>query len=191
MGSRNFRRGVDCNAVAAMNEHAATRLIERLARFPAVLESMCAVVSAEDARWKPAPEHWSILEVAAHLLDEEKEDFSARIRSTLEDPSRAWPPLILDGVAEKRGYNQRDMGATLREFRSAREANIAWLRSAARTADWTVSYQHPKVGALAAGMLLASWSAHDALHMRQISKRLYELAARDGAPFSIEYAGGW
>jgi hypothetical protein len=40
-----------------------------------------------------------------------------------------------------------------------------------------------------AGDLLASWAAHDARHLEQIAKRLHGLAARDGTPYSVAYAG--
>jgi hypothetical protein len=36
---------------------------------------------------------------------------------------------------------------------------------------------------------MASWAAHDALHLRQIAKRLYELTARDAGRYSAGYAG--
>ena len=42
-----------------------------------------------------------------------------------------------------------------------------------------------------AGDLLAAWSAHDALHLRQISKRLYQIAQRDAGSYSVQYAGEW
>jgi hypothetical protein len=32
-------------------------------------------VTEAQARWKPAPEEWSILEVINYLCDEEREDF--------------------------------------------------------------------------------------------------------------------
>ena len=41
--------------------------------------------------WRPHPEHWCLLEIVCHLYDEEREDFRARLRSVLEDPSRALP----------------------------------------------------------------------------------------------------
>jgi hypothetical protein len=59
------------------------------------------------------------------------------------------------------------------------------------TADFTRAYAHPKFGPLHAGMLLASWAAHDTLHARQISRRLHDLAARDAGPYSVSYAGEW
>ena len=47
------------------------------------------------------------------------------------------------------------------------------------------------LGGLSAGDLLASWAAHDWLHLRQIAKRRHELTARDAGKFSIAYAGRW
>ncbi|MFW5713516.1 MAG: DinB family protein, partial [Brevefilum sp.] len=41
--------------------------------------SLCAPVSEEQARWKPDPENWSILEVLNHLLIEERLDFRSHL----------------------------------------------------------------------------------------------------------------
>ncbi|MCC6229864.1 MAG: DinB family protein [Phycisphaerales bacterium] len=166
-------------------------IIGRLERGAAAVQALCAVASAQRARWKPAPEHWSILEVCCHLLDEEREDFRVRLRSTLEDSARPWPALDLVGVAEKRKYNERDLAATLDEFVRERRASIAWLRSLAESTDFNTAYQHPKFGPIYAGDLLASWAAHDALHLRQIAKRLHGMAADDAPGFAIAYAGEW
>jgi DinB superfamily len=166
-------------------------LRHRLESFPTVLNACAGAVSATDARWKPAPEHWSILEVCCHMLDEEREDFVVRIASTLRDPAVPWPRLELEGVAERRRYSERDLADTLRAFEERRAANIAWLDSELDAADFSRAYQHPKFGALHAGMLLASWAAHDALHLRQVAKRLHGLAARDAGPYGVRYAGEW
>lgn len=173
---------------AALDAHG---LRHRLAWFPPALRAAACAASPADARWKPAPEHWSILEVCCHLLDEEREDFAARIASTLRDPTAPWPRLELEGIAEKRRYNEQDLAATLDAFTARRAENIAWLDSVLAHADFTKSYQHPKFGPLHAGMLLASWAAHDALHLRQIARRLHGLAARDSGPYGVRYAGEW
>lgn len=165
-------------------------LIERLARFPAALRAAVGVVSVEDARWKPAPEHWSILEIACHLCDEEREDFGFRVRSTIETPESPWPPLDLKDVAQIRRYNERDLAAAVDGFCAERERNVAWLRSLSNP-DWSSAYHHPKVGPVPAGELLTAWCAHDALHLRQLAKRLFNLAERDGAPHPTRYAGEW
>lgn len=166
-------------------------LRDRLARFPAVLRAVAFVPSAEDARWKPAPQHWSILEACWHLADEEREDFRPRAELTLRDPTLEWPKLDLDQVAQRRGYNQRDLQEALSMFAAARAENIAWLDGLAADVDWSRAKPHPSFGPMAAGMLLASWAAHDSLHLRQIAKRLHELAARDAGPYSVQYAGEW
>lgn len=165
-------------------------IIDRLMHFPAAVRALSAAASPADARWKPAPEHWSILEICCHLLDEEREDFRPRLESTLRDPGAAWPSLALDGVAEKRGYNQRDLAPVVAEFAAERARSVAWLRSLP-SPDWATAYIHPKIGPIRAGDLLASWAAHDALHLRQIAKRLHGLAGRDGDGFSTRYAGEW
>lgn len=170
----------------------AAGIISRLERFPRVVTSLTHGLDLADARWKPAPEHWSILEICAHLADEETEDFRARVRSTLLDPSAAWPALNLDGIADRRGYNGYDLGQTVDRFARDREASVRWLRSPEMAgADWARAYHHPRFGPIPAGDLLASWAAHDALHLRQIAKRLHGLAGRDAPEFSTRYAGEW
>ncbi len=166
-------------------------LRDRLARFPHALHAAASIAAPADLRWKPAPAHWSILEVCCHLLDEEREDFAVRAALTLRDPALDWPKLDLEAVAERRGYQQRDPEQVLSEFAAARAASVAWLDSLPAGADWTRAKLHPQFGPLAAGMLLASWAAHDALHLRQIARRLHGLAARDAGPYLVQYAGEW
>jgi hypothetical protein len=164
-------------------------LIGRLERFAGVLPAVTAVVTDAEARWKPAAEHWSILEVCRHLLDEEREDFRPRLESTLRDPAAPWAKLQLEGIAERLKYNEADLKETVVAWTAERRKSIAWLRTLAAP-DWARAYQHPS-GAVRAGDLLGSWAAHDALHLRQISKRLFELAARDAGEFKTGYAGAW
>lgn len=165
-------------------------LIARMAAFPAALRAAVSVVNAVDARFKPAPEHWSVLEICCHLLDEEREDFGARVRSTLEDPKRAWPDLNHDQIAERRGYNTRELAPIVDAFTSERAKSVAWLRGLVKS-DWSKTYEHPTFGPLRAGDLMASWAAHDALHLRQIAKRIFNLTQRDAPGFHLSYAGDW
>jgi hypothetical protein len=44
------------------------------------------------------------------------------------------------------------------------------------------------VGAVEAKNLLASWLAHDLLHIRQITRLKYQYLAKD---YAIDYAGNW
>jgi hypothetical protein len=168
-----------------------TSLVDRLERFPEVLTGLVAMVTPEQARFKPPSGAWSILEIVAHLADEEVEDFGTRVRLMLENPAAAWPGIDPEGVAKARKYNEMDLPATMERFVRERRASVAWLRSL-ESPNWEVSVTR-SFGPIRAGDLLVAWAAHDALHIRQIAKRLYELAAEDGKPegYMARYAGEW
>lgn len=169
------------------------KLIDSLERFGRVLPAVVKEVSRDDARWKPAPgnEHWSILEVVCHLADEEVDDFPKRLRATIAAPQEKWPPINPGGWAIERQYNEQDLDEMLARFVKDRAESVKWLRSIGDAVDWSIAYQHPKFGAIRAGDLLAAWAAHDALHLRQISKRLFQLVERDAGKFLTRYAGEW
>ena len=142
------------------------------------------------ASWRPASDTWSILEVVAHLLDEEREDFRARIDATLNRPGEPWTPIDPAGCVRDRDYASRDLDETLREFLAKRERSLEWLKGL-RSVDWNADYEHPSLGILRAGDLLASWAAHDLLHIRQLMGLHWQYDARLSEPFATEYAGQW
>lgn len=160
-----------------------SRIIDRLERMTTLLPALVVGLPDTDMRFKPPSGAWSILEVVNHLVDEEVLDFRMRLRLTLEQPGTAWPPNDPEGWAVEKQYNQQDPAASVLRFVTERAASVQWLRRLG-SADWNLTYQHPKAGPLAAGMLLASWQAHDALHIRQIAKRLFELAGDDAPEYS-------
>jgi hypothetical protein len=71
-----------------------------------VIAAQVSGVSDAQARWKPEPGKWSILEVVTHLADEEVEDFRSRVGSTLSDPQVEWPAIDPEGWAVRRRYNE-------------------------------------------------------------------------------------
>jgi hypothetical protein len=168
----------------------AARLIAALERFGRVLPALVRDVAADEAAWKPPDGAWSILEVVCHLVDEEVLDFRHRLALTLSDPEQSWPPIDPEGWAVERRYNESRLSDAVPRFESLRAESIAWLRSLDRP-DWNRARHHPKAGPIRAGDLLAAWAAHDQLHVRQIAKRMYELAGRDAGEFSTAYAGPW
>lgn len=168
----------------------ASALIERMESFGHALPAIVGKLSISDARWKPTPSDWSILEIVNHLADEEVEDFRLRLDLTLHQPKAPWPPIDPPKAAVERCYNERELGESVSRFVNERLESVRWLRMLFPP-DWAKTYDHPKLGAISAGELLASWAAHDALHLRQISRRLYDLTVRDSDGFSTRYAGEW
>ncbi len=164
-------------------------LIASLQSFPDVLSSSVAGISNDDACFKPADGAWSILEIVTHIADEEVEDFPARLRSTLADPTQQWNPIDPEGWAKQRNYNDGDLSEQIQRFTNKRRESIAWL-SSLTDPQWTNTFKHPK-GDIKAGDLLAAWTAHDWLHLRQIAKRRFQLSQRDASNYSTKYAGDW
>ena len=162
-------------------------IVNGLARSGSAITSLVDGLSDDLLRRRPAPERWSPLEILCHLVDEERDDFRARIQSTLEDPMAAWSPIDPPAWVTERGYNTREPEVVLTSFCTERAESLAWLT----TLDASVlerAYHHPKLGELSAGDLLAAWAAHDLLHLRQLANTLIDVLDEDAAPFSTRYA---
>lgn len=166
-------------------------VIHRLRENAEVFAALVRGVDDTQARWRPAPERWSILEVVCHLADEESRDFRTRLDLTLHRPGEPWPPIDPEGWVEDDGYLDRDLSEEIERFRSERGRSVAWLRSLADV-DWSLTYEHPRVGELRASDLLASWLGHDLIHVRQMNRlhRQYlEAVLVPGC--RVGYAGRW
>ena len=166
------------------------RQIARLERFAQVLPPVVMTFDAEDTLWRPDEQSWSVLEIVCHLVDEEVEDFRTRVISALEDPSKPWPKIDPQGWPAERDYQSAGLKAKLNAFVALRKESIEMLR-AIPSPDWSQAYHHPKVGSIPAGYVLSCWCAHDALHLRQLSRRLHQLSQRDAGGDELEYAGTW
>lgn len=168
----------------------ARALIERLRRHAAVFSAQVAGLGDEEARWKPEPAQWSILEVVNHLGDEEVEDFRTRLDYTLHRPGEPWPKIDPPRWAVERGYNQRSLAESIGRFRQARADTVDWLEALGET-DWRVAYLHPKFGPITAGDLLTAWVGHDHIHIRQINRLQRAYLVSVLSEHSAEYAGTW
>ncbi len=170
-----------------MNLHAAIR---RLSASAATLERLMTALPADQVRWKPAPDRWSVLEVACHLLDEEREDFRQRLGLLLEERTQPWPTIDPQGWPQSRGYLERELEPVVADFLAERRRSLAWLGTLGEV-DWQVAYPHPQAGPLRAGDLLAAWQAHDLLHVRQLTRLHYRFLEQQAEPFTLRYAGDW
>ena len=93
------------------------------------------------------------------------------------------------GWVTARQYNARELAPSLAGFLAARQESLAWLESLA-SPDWQASYEAPW-GEITAGDLLASWVAHDLLHLRQLVELRWFLTTKELVPHHVEYAGAW
>ena len=164
--------------------------IQSLQRFPATVSALVKDLDEETWHYKPPSGNWSIVEVVCHLRDEEVEDFRLRVKSTLEDPTKTWPKIDPEKTAIDRNYQSDNPHQALADFLHERKASLDWLHTLPKTVDWSRSYQHPEVGLVPASRLLGSWAGHDLLHLRQITKRLFE-CMQIASDHNLDCAGDW
>lgn len=167
-----------------------TDLISRMATTTDVIFALLKDVSEEQARWKPNPESWSMLEVMNHLADEERDDFRTRVDLTLHHSEQDWPPIDPQGWVTTRGYSQRVWSESVSRFQVERQTSLQWLRLL-QSPDWESTHRHPQFGAARAGDMMAAWLAHDLLHIRQLNELRYAYLVHELAPYKPDYAGEW
>jgi DinB superfamily len=159
----------------------------KLSQQAKVIQSLVQGATQEQALWKPDKDQWSLLEVINHLADEEQEDFRKRFDLMLHQPGTEWPTIDPKGWVTERSYNTRDLAESLERFLLERDKSLTWLKGLPKV-NLEQAHIHPPVGPVRAADLLASWLAHDLLHIRQITRLHYQYLQMD---FEIDYAGDW
>jgi hypothetical protein len=162
-------------------------LTNRLLRQAEGIRALVHSVSDHQAHWRPDPDSWSILEVINHLVDEEREDFRARLQMMLHHPGETWRPIDPERWVTERSYNDRDLEPSLDAFGTARNESLAWLRGLS-SPDWEATYE-ASFGQISAGDIMAAWVAHDLLHLRQLVELHWKYLETQAQPFGVEYAG--
>jgi len=164
-------------------------LYQELAHSAEMIRALTAGITQAEARFKPNPESWSVLEVLCHLYDIEREDFRQHLDSILHRPTEEWTPIDPASWVTTRGYNERNLAETLDSFLAERDKSLTWLKSLS-TPNWEAEHID-QFGSIKAGEMFASWVAHDNLHIRQLVElrrgRIVSLAE----PFDVGYAGEW
>jgi hypothetical protein len=146
-------------------------------------------LTTEEARWKPNPESWSVLEVLNHLVDEEIFDFRTHLDHILHTPGKDWPKIDPEGWVTQRHYNQQSLDDTLLRFEAERETSLSWLAGLPMP-DWNAAVTQPW-GTLSGGDMLAAWLAHDLLHIRQLVELRFHITKAANQPYQLDYAGKW
>ena len=160
---------------------------QELARFVELLPML--VAGLDDAAWRarPTPAEWSPVEIVCHLRDEEADDFGARLRVILAGGAR-FTPNDPEQKAVTRRYREADPAEALRAFITHRRTTLDLLAGTAPE-RLALSAERPNGGRLSGLDLLASWVAHDRLHVRQLAATLARLWANRWAPLDVGYAG--
>lgn len=141
--------------------------LDLLEATPAILRGLMAGLSAEDVRWKPAPDRFSVAEVLAHLSHAEGHCYRDRLDRFLSEENPEFDSVDAQLYVEL--YRNMDPEDAFDHFEEQRDTNIEALRglppgTGSRTAV------HRKVGPITLAHMLNEWALHDLGHIRQIAE---------------------
>jgi hypothetical protein len=119
---------------------------------------------------RPAPDKWSVAEIAAHLADAELA-ISWRLRQILANNAISIQAYDQDAWARTFNYAKRDPRESLANYRTLREANVALLKSVPRKL-WDNYGIHQERGNESVSHVVKMVAGHDLNHLQQIEKIL-------------------
>lgn len=164
-------------------------IVQKLGENQLVFKYLLGNKSVEEYSFKSNSNSWCLLEVACHLLDEEVEDFRARVNHILTIPNMPLPPIAPHKWPIERNYLQKDFHDTVQNFLAERQKSLDWL-SSLKEPNWQQTVDHPEVGPRSAKKFLVNWLAHDYHHIRQIN-RIHHAYLKYLSGDDLTYAGKW
>lgn len=153
-----------------------------LQRTPAVLDAWMRDLPEAWTHADEGPGSWRAVDIVAHLVHCELEDWLPRARILLEHgEGRPFDPF--DPAAGVREHGGRGVNELLDEFARLRAAGLEELRALDLT-DLDRTGTHPAFGTVTLGQLLATWTVHDQTHLRQIARVMAKRWSREVGPWS-------
>ena len=141
--------------------------LDLLEATPGILRGLMAELSAEDVRWKPAPDRFSVGEVLAHLSHTEGHCYRARLDRFLSEESSEFASD--DAQLHLELYRNMDPEDAFDHFEEQRETNVEALRDLPPGSGERRAV-HQKVGPITLAQMLNEWALHDLGHVRQIAE---------------------
>ena len=159
--------------------------IDLLEATPGILRGLMTGLTEEDARWKPAPDRFSIAEVLAHLSHSEGQCYRMRLDRFLAEDRPEFEPD--DAQMYLALYKDADPEDAFDQFEEQRADNVEYLRGLAAGAGDRVAL-HKEYGDITLSQMLNEWALHDLGHIRQIAElvRARRYAAGAG-PMAASY----
>ena len=161
--------------------------LEQLEVTPEILRLLLDDLSEQDARWKPAPDRFSIAEVLEHLSHVEGHCFRARVELMVTEDDPEIEPYDTESYIAEGQYSGRDAEDSFDHFEEQRGLNLEYLHAL----EDNVANRggiHAKLGVITIAHVLNEWAFHDIGHIKQISEIVRALKYYPGmGPFQSQY----
>src|ERR1051326_975590 len=156
-----------------------------LAATPEILCGLMIEFTDEDARWKPAPERFSVAEVLAHLSHSEGHCYRMRLDRFMAEARPEFEPDDAQMYLEL--YRDADPEEAFDDFKDQRKTNIEFLRDLPDGAGDLVAL-HRELGEITLAQMLNEWALHDLGHIRQVAELVRARKYQAGAgPMAASY----
>lgn len=141
--------------------------LDLLEATPGILRGLMTELTEEDARWKPAPDRFSVAEVLAHLSHSEGHCYRMRLDRFMAETRPEFEPDDAQMYLDL--YRDADPEDAFEHFEEQRETNIEFLHDLPAGAGERVAL-HREYGEITLAQMLNEWALHDLGHIRQIAE---------------------
>jgi hypothetical protein len=144
--------------------------MDLLGRTPATLRALLEGAAEPWIRGREGPDTFSPFDNLGHLIDGEETDWIPRVRLILAGgPEVRFEPY--DRFRHLTRNADRSLDSLLSEFARLRSANLELLGSwRLAPAQLEQRGEHPMLGPVTLGQLLAAWVVHDLGHIAQVAR---------------------
>ena len=157
--------------------------LDLLEATPGILRSLMSELTDDDARWKPAPDRFSVAEVLAHLSHSEGHCYRMRLDRFLAETRPTFEPDDAQMYLDL--YRDADPEDAFDHFEEQREINVAYRDLPSEAGRRVALHQEAEI---TLNQMLHEWALHDLGHIRQIAELVRARKYLDGAgPLGSSY----
>ena len=159
--------------------------LDLLEATPGILRGLMTELTEEDARWKPAPDRFSVAEVLAHLSHSEGHCYRMRLDRFMDEPRPEFEPDHAQMYLDL--YRDADPEEAFDRFEEQRQNNLKFLSNLPAGAGDRVAV-HKEYGEITMSQMLNEWALHDLGHIRQVAELVRARKYLSGAgPMAVSY----
>ena len=116
-------------------------VIDKLEINQGLFASYLSSLSKAETLFRPNADHWCLLEIICHLVDEAKFDFRTRVLLCLQKPELNPPPYDPVDLVTSEKYIDQDFETKVHDFVTERKESILQLRKLIEP-EWQNGYIH-------------------------------------------------
>lgn len=157
--------------------------ISLLSKTPTTLSTLLHNLDEDWIYTREREDSWNAFDIVGHLIHGEITDWIPRARIILSNANdKSFPPF--DRFAQEKASEGKTLQQLLEEFEALRKTNLETLKA------WQLNEEqlaltgvHPEFGEVTLKALIATWAAHDFVHLNQMTRVMARHYKEDVGPW--------